>query len=156
VDRDGPTALILTRQDLVTLAGTSEGKVAQGAYVLVDADGPPQLILIGTGSEVGVCVRAAETLAADAIATRVVSMPSWELFEAQSEAYRRSVLPSDVPRLSVEAAASLGWERYANASVAIDRFGASSPGAVALENLGFTPDNVVARARDLLRGGAGI
>jgi transketolase len=83
-------------------------------------------------------------------------MPSWELFDEQSEAYRRSVLPADVPRLSVEAAASLGWERWANASVALDRFGASAPGAVALANFGFTAENVVGRAKDLLRGGAGI
>ncbi|MCU1460642.1 MAG: transketolase [Acidimicrobiales bacterium] len=155
VDRNGPTALILTRQAVPTLAGTGDGRVAMGAYVLVDADGPPRLVLIGTGSEVSVCVEAARRLVADGVATRVVSMPSWELFEEQSEAYRRSVLPVDVPRLSVEAASSVGWARYASASVALDRFGASAPGSVALANLGFTPENVVGRANDLLRGGAG-
>jgi transketolase len=156
VDRDGPTALLLTRQKVPVLEGTEEPRVALGAYVLIEAEGAPDLVLIGTGSEVAVCVAAARDLAADGIATRVVSMPSWELFEEQDESYRRSVLPRDVPRLAVEASASLGWERYADASVSIDRFGASAPGTVALENLGYTPENVAVRARDLLRGGRGV
>jgi transketolase len=153
VNRDGPTALLLTRQDVPVLAGTAEGLLARGAYVLVDSDGPPELVLIGTGSEVHVCVEAAGLLSADGVRVRVVSMPSWELFAEQEEAYRASVLPGGVKRLAVEAGVSLGWERYADASVSIDRFGASAPGTVALQNLGFTPENVAGRARDLLREG---
>jgi transketolase len=153
VNADGPTALLLTRQNVPVLPGTAEGGVAMGAYTLVEAEGDPQLILIGTGSEVSVCVEAAATLAQDDIAVRVVSMPSWELFAEQDEAYRVSVLPPAVKRLAVEAGVSIGWERYADASVSIDRFGASAPGTVALRNLGYTTENVVARARDLLREG---
>ena len=152
VNRDGATALILTRQNVPVLDGTADGALAKGAYTLVEPDGRPDLVLIGTGSEVAVCVEAAELLADDA-AVRVVSMPSWELFEEQDEAYRSSVLPRDVKRLAVEAGVSLGWERYADASVSIDRFGASAPGTVALRNLGYTAENVAARARDLLREG---
>jgi transketolase len=110
---------------------------------------------MASGSELSLCVKAHELLVKAGVKSRVVSMPSWELFDEQTEAYRRSVLPADVPRLSVEAASSVGWERYADASVALDRFGASAPGSVALANLGFTPDNVVGRAQDLLRGGKG-
>jgi transketolase len=155
VDHDGPTALILSRQKIPVLEGTERsGQVGKGAYVLVESDGPPDLVLVGTGSEVGVCVGAAALL--DDVKVRVVSMPSWELFDEQDEGYRTSVLPRDVPRLAVEAAASMGWDRYADASVSIDRFGASAPGNVALENLGFTPENVATRARDLLRGGPSV
>ncbi len=157
VNRDGPTALLLTRQNVPVLDGTAQGGVAMGAYTLVEADGDPQLVLIGTGSEVSVCVEAAALLAsgddADPVAVRVVSMPSWELFEEQDESYRASVLPAGVKRLAVEAGVSIGWERYADASVSIDRFGASAPGTVALRNLGFTAENVAARARDLMREG---
>jgi transketolase len=156
VDSDGPTALILSRQGVPVLDGTAGNEgVLRGGYVLVDAEGDAQLVLIGTGSEVHVCVEAARTLASDGIATRVVSLPSWELFAEQDDAYRHSVLPPDVPRLAVEAASPFGWERYADATVTIDRFGASAPGNVALEQLGFTPANVVTRAKALLaeRGG---
>ena len=107
-------------------------------------------MLIGTGSEVAVCVDAANELEGGGIPTRVVSMPSWELFDEQDEAYRDSVLRSDIPRLAVEAAASLGWDRWADESVSIDRFGASAPGNIALENLGYTAENVAARARALV------
>ena len=159
VNRDGPTALLLTRQNVPVLEGTAQGGVANGAYTLVEADGDPQLVLIGTGSEVSVCVEAAALLSSgddgggDPVAVRVVSMPSWELFAEQDESYRASVLPGGVKRLAVEAGVSIGWERYADASVSIDRFGASAPGTVALRNLGFTAENVAARARDLLREG---
>jgi transketolase len=107
-------------------------------------------VLIGTGSEVSVCVEAASALKDAGIAARVVSMPSWDLFAAQTQDYRDSVLPPAVPRLSVEAGATLGWERYAHASVGIDRFGASAPGAVALDKLGINATHVVAQARALL------
>jgi transketolase len=151
VDRDGPTALVLSRQTLPVLEGTAGNEgVLRGGYVLVEADGAPELALIGTGSEVHVCVEAARLLEADGVATRVVSLPSWELFSEQDEAYRESVLPPGLPRLAVEAASPLGWERYADDSVTIDRFGASAPGNVVLENLGFTPANVAMRARALL------
>ena len=150
IDRDGPTALLLTRQKVPVLEGTSEGEVERGAYVLVEADGAPQLVLVGTGSEVSVCVEAAKRLANDGIRARVVSMPSWELFAEQDEAYRDSIVPNALPRLAVEAATTFGWDRYADEAVGIDRFGASAPGEIVLENLGITPDNVAARAKALV------
>src|SRR5437868_10841950 len=122
--------------------GIAIGGLADGAYVISDFMEAVTLILIGTGSEVSVCVDAAKLLAGDGIATRVVSMPSWELFEEQDEAYRESVLPGDVPKLAVEAASPFGWERWADDTVSIDRFGASAPGATVLAELGFTGDNV--------------
>jgi transketolase len=115
-----------------------------------DGDGDADLVLIGTGSEVAVCVDAAAQLAESGLRTRVVSMPSWDLFSAQPDSYQDSVLPPEVPTLAVEAGASLGWERWADDSVTLDRFGASAPGAVALANLGFNPDNVAERARQLI------
>jgi transketolase len=148
----GPTALVLTRQSIPVLEGTAGAPVDRGAYVLVDADGgDPDLVLIGTGSEVAVCVDAAAQLADAGLRTRVVSMPSWDLFAAQPETYQDSVLPPEVPTLAVEAGASLGWDRWADDCVSLDRYGASAPGAVALANLGFTPDNVAERARQLVR-----
>jgi len=150
VDHHGPTGLVLTRQNVPVLEGTANGGLARGAYALVDPADRPKLVLIGTGSEVSVCVDAAKELERGGIPTRVVSMPCWELFEDQDEAYRDSVLPGDVPTLAVEAAASFGWDRWADESVSIDRFGASAPGKIVLENLGFTPENVAARARALV------
>ncbi|MFP5325878.1 MAG: transketolase-like TK C-terminal-containing protein, partial [Acidimicrobiia bacterium] len=154
VDSDGPTALVLSRQDVVVLDGTAERAadgVAKGAYVLQEADGEPDVVLIGTGAEVGCCVAATALLAAEDLSVRVVSMPSWELFAEQPHSYRARVLPPDVPKLAVEAGASLGWANYADDSISLDRFGASAPGTVALENLGYTPENVAARAADLVR-----
>ncbi|HEX4902917.1 MAG TPA: transketolase [Acidimicrobiales bacterium] len=150
IGADGPTALILSRQSLPTLEGTSTQGVLRGAYVLVDPGSAPDLVLVATGSEVHVCVEAAAELAADGTATSVVSMPSWNLFEAQDEAYRSSVLPAGVPTLAVEAGVSFGWERYADDSVSIDTFGHSAPGELVLEKLGYTAENVAARGRDLL------
>jgi transketolase len=151
IDRGGPTGLVLSRQNLPVLDGTDDhDRVARGAYILRDSDGDPQLVLIGTGSEVAVALVAADALASDGVACRVVSMPSWELFAEQSTEYQREVLPSSTPTLAVEAGATLGWERWADAAVGIDRFGASAPGAVALTNLGINPDNVVTHARRLL------
>jgi transketolase len=157
VESDGPTALVLSRQDVPVLEGTAEAAegVAQGGYVLVESLGAPQIILIGTGSEVSVCVEAARLLAGantGPVAARVVSLPSWDLFALQPASYRASVLLPDVPRLAVEAAASFGWERYADDVVAIDHYGASAPGQEVLDRLGYTPDNVAARARALLEG----
>jgi transketolase len=150
VDRDGPTALILTRQKVPVLDGTANGGLARGAYVLAEASGEPHVVLIGTGSEVWVCLEAAKLLRSDDIAARVVSMPSWELFEEQDEAYRDSVLLPGVPSLAVEASASLGWDRWADESVSIDRFGASAPGNIVLEKLGFTGENVAVQAKALV------
>ncbi|QRP63844.1 transketolase [Rhodanobacter sp. FDAARGOS 1247] len=155
-----PVALALTRQKVPTLdrqhhAG-AEG-LRKGAYVLSDAtDGKPSLILIASGSEVGLIVEAAQKLQADGVAVRCVSMPSWELFDAQPQAYRDEVLPPAVAaRLAVELGASQGWERYVGPNgdmLGIDRFGASAPAEVLLREFGFTVANVVARARALLAG----
>jgi transketolase len=157
VDSEGPTALILTRQDLPVLAETvdraAEG-VARGAYVLADpGDGPAQVVLIGTGSEVTLCLDAARLLAEAGTRARVVSLPSWELFALQDDAYRDEVLPPGVPTLSVEAASTFGWERYADASLGIDHFGASAPGDIVLREFGFDPVHVAALATDLLTRG---
>ncbi|MEO0532679.1 MAG: transketolase [Cyanobacteria bacterium P01_A01_bin.123] len=153
-NRKAPTLLALTRQGLPNLDGSTATKVAQGAYVLSDSDGTPDLILIGTGSEVNLCVQAAETLRAEGKKVRVVSMPSWELFDAQDAAYRESVLPKAVTkRLAVEAGASFGWYRYVGTegdTVSVDRFGASAPGGKIMEAYGFTVENVLAKAKALL------
>jgi transketolase len=147
-----PTLMAFSRQNLPNLAGSSIDAVAKGAYAVVECDGTPDLILIGTGSEVSLCVEAAAKLEGKKV--RVVSMPSWELFEAQDAAYRESVLPKAVTkRLAVEAASSFGWSKYIGTegdSVSIDRFGASAPGSVCMEKFGFTVDNVVAKAKALL------
>jgi len=151
----GPVALILTRQKLPVLAETAERAaegVRRGAYVLADASsGRPQVILIASGSEVHVALDARQLLAKEGVTARVVSMPSWELFAAQDAAYKESVLPSSVSlRVSVEAGATFGWERYVGShgrSIGLDRFGSSAPGEVNFEKLGFTPENV---AREVL------
>ncbi len=156
VDRDGPTALVLSRQDIPVLAETSAlaaDGVGHGAYVLLpggDAGGAPDIVLIGTGSEVQLCLGAARLLESDGIAARVVSFPCWDLFAAQQAGYRDNVLPPGIPRLAVEAAASFGWERYADATVSIDRFGASAPGPLNMEKFGFTSDHVAHTAREML------
>ncbi len=158
VDGDGPTALVLSRQGLPVLAEVAPlaGNLARGAYVVSD---PPagrsrDVVLVGTGSELQLCIEAAAELQGAGIAARVVSFPSWELYEEQDDAYRASVLPRhrSVPTLAVEAASSFGWDRYADETVTIDRFGASAPGAVTLDKLGFTIERVVARARALVAG----
>jgi transketolase len=150
VDSDEPVALILSRQGIPVLAETADRApegFARGGYVLADEpEGPPEVVLVGTGSEVHVCLAARQLLAGRALRARVVSLPCWEWFEAQDEAYRHQVLPPGVPRLSVEAGAAFGWERYADASVSIDTFGASAPGPIALEYFGFTPEHVAERA----------
>ena len=151
VDSDGPTLLILSRQDLPVLEGTADryADVARGAYVLQDV-ADATITLVGTGSEVWVCLDAAALLADEGIAARVVSMPSWDLFAAEPAEYREDVLDDGRPILAVEAAASFGWERWADDSVSIDRFGASGPGDEVMGMLGFTPPLVAARAKALL------
>lgn len=152
IDSDGPTALVLTRQGIPVLEGTDGDGLERGAYVLVDPpEGrAPELVLIGTGSEVQLCIGAAERLQADGTAVQVVSMPSWELFAEQTPEYQDVVLPVGVPTLAVEAGSSFGWERYADITVTHDGFGASAPGATVLAELGFTVDEVVDRAQRLL------
>jgi transketolase len=148
---DGPTALILSRQGIPVV--TDGSAVEPGGAVVREPDGRPQIVLLATGSEVALCVEAAGRLSAAGIAARVVSLPSWDRFARQSADYRDSVLPADVPVLSVEAATTFGWDRFADESIGIDRFGASAPGSVALQNLGINVDNVVAHATALVQGG---
>ncbi|MBS9391491.1 MAG: transketolase [Dolichospermum sp. WA123] len=148
------TLLAFTRQNVPNLAGTSIAGVAKGAYTIVDSQGTPDIILIGTGSEVSLCVSAAEKLTAVGKKVRVVSMPSSTLFDTQDAAYKESILPKAVTkRLSVEAASSFGWHKYVGSegdTVSIDTFGASAPGNTCLEKFGFTVDNVLAKAKALL------
>ena len=152
--RKAPTLMAFSRQNLPNLPGASIEGVAKGAYPVDDCDGTPDLILIGTGSEVSLCVEAAKELRATGTKVRVVSMPSWELFDAQDEAYRESVLPKAVTkRLAVEAGITMGWCRYVGGEgdvIGVDRFGASAPGGLVMEKFGFTVENVVSRAKALL------
>ena len=151
--RRGPTALLLTRQALPVLAGTDD--VAYGGYVLADADGRPDVILIATGSEVPLALEARAELAGRGIKARVVSLPSWELFDAQPQAYRDTILPPSVlARVAVEAGVPQGWEKYTGAFGAVvgieNRFGASAPIKVVMEKLGFTAANVAAKAAEVV------
>ncbi len=155
--RGGPVVLALTRQKLPLIDRTkyaSQEHTARGAYVLGENAAKPDLILIGTGSEVQHVIAAYEQLAAEGVKARVVSMPSWELFERQSPEYRESVFPSGTAkRLAVEAGVSMGWSAYLGhegAFIGMTRFGASAPGDVLMKEFGFTPANVVARAKKLL------
>ncbi len=160
--KNRPVALILTRQALPTFDRTkyaSAAGVARGAYILADAPSKdPQVILMGTGSEVQVCLGAYEKLVAEGIQARVVSMPSWELFEAQSPEYRDQVLPPKVTaRVAVEAGTNLGWHQYVgNVGKTITRsdFGASAPAKDLFLHFGFTADNVAAQAKSLLQSGS--
>ena len=142
---DGPTAIILSRQRLPVLRPSEAAE--KGAYVLEDGT---DIVLIGTGSEVSLCLAARDLLRERGLSARVVSMPSWELFERQPVSYREEVLPPGMPRLAVEAGVALGWSRWADATVTLDRYGASAPGEVALEQLGFSPERVAQRARELV------
>ncbi|MBP6178936.1 MAG: transketolase [Anaerolineales bacterium] len=145
--RNGPTVLALTRQNLPTLE--SSAQVEKGAYVLKDF-GTPEMILMASGSEVSLVLEAAQKLADEGRGVRVVSFPSWELFEKQDEAYRESVLPKNIQkRLAVEAGAGIGWERYAKSVISIERYGASAPAKIIFEKFGFTVENVVAKAKEL-------
>jgi transketolase len=157
--RDRPVALILSRQDLPTLdrgVFAPAGGLRRGGYVLADAPGgTPTLILLASGSEVALVVAAGEQLRARGIAVRIVSLPSWEIFDAQPREYRESVLPPSVgARLAVEAGVAQGWHRYVGDRgdvLSVERFGASAPGKVVLREYGFSVDNVCARALELLR-----
>jgi transketolase len=157
VQHDGPTLLVLTRQVVPHLdrSGAKDPGVVRGAYVLADVeDGSPDVILIGTGSEVSLCVLAQEKLKTFGVKSRIVSMPSWSLFEAQEDSYRESVLPRGIKkRVTVEAASPIGWHRWAGdegAVIGLKRFGASAPGQEVLDHLGFTADHVASAALRLL------
>ena len=150
IRRDGPTALILTRQNVPVLTATDAAAVAGGGYVVRECAGAPDVVLVATGSEVHLCVDAAELLAASGIEARVVSLPSWELFAERPAAERAAVLPTDVPRIAVEAGTSFGWERFADEVIGIDRFGASAPGGEVLRRFGFSAEAVADRVRATL------
>jgi transketolase len=157
--RHGPTLLAFTRQNVPTLDRTTFAPASgleMGAYILADlGGGDPDLILMASGSEVGLIVEAGKQLAAQSIKVRLVSFPSWELFSAQSPAYRASVLPGTIKaRLAVEAGVTMGWERWVGdngAVIGINRFGASAPAATVYQELGLTVESVVARALSLVR-----
>ena len=148
VRHDGPSALILSRQNIRVV--TDGSAVARGAGIVTDSDGEPDVILVGTGSEVEVCVDAADRLRQQGHAVRVVSLPSWDRFAEQADDFQDSIMPIGVPALSVEAATTFGWERWSDDSIGIDRFGASAPGELVLDKLGINVDNVVERATALL------
>ena len=153
---DGPVALILSRQKLPVIEPSGDGRgLSQGAYVLSDPPSEPQIILIATGSEVHAALEAQRLLAEKGIAARVVSMPSWELFEKTSKSYQDQVLPPSMrKRLAVEAGHPMGWCRWVGdegAVIGIERFGASAPGGVLMEKFGFTAENIVRKAESLLR-----
>jgi transketolase len=156
LERTGPCFFALSRQDLPVIdpaAHDSYADVSRGAYVLEDAANP-KVILIGTGSEVALAIEAAKLLAAENIPARVVSFPSWKIFDEQTDAYKASVFPRDVPKLAIEAGSTLGWWKYVGLDggvVGLDRFGASAPGPIVLEKLGFGAKNVAAKAKALLK-----
>ncbi len=157
VRQDGPTLLVLTRQAVAHLdrSGAKDPGVVRGAYVLADVEGDLlDVILIGTGSEVNLCVLAREKLKKFGVNARVVSMPSWSLFEAQDASYRESVLPRGIKkRVTVEAASPIGWHRWAGDEgvvIGLERFGASAPGQEVLDHLGFTADHVATAGLRLL------
>jgi transketolase len=157
--KEGPVALIMTRQAVPVLDRekyASSAHLAKGAYVIADSSSEkPEIILIATGSEVHPALEAYEKMRSEGIRARVVSMPSWEAFERQPEEYRRQVLPPDVlTRISIEAGATQGWHKYVGREgeiIGIDHFGASAPGEILLRNFGFTSENIVQRAKGLLK-----
>jgi transketolase len=155
--RHGPTALILTRQDLPLIARSETAPASglqRGGYILQEAGTAPDVILIGTGSEVHIALQAGKILEAKGIKARVVSLPSWELFDAQQQNYRDMVLPPAIKRrISIEAASPLGWEHYVGSegiAIGLPRFGASAPGEILYAKFGFTAENVVAKALNLM------
>jgi transketolase len=156
LERKGPAFMALSRQNLPLLDPVRqrvfEG-VRHGAYIVEQGSDSPDLLIVGTGSELWPAIRAAEELKKEGIVARVVSMPSFRIFEEQSDSYRASIFPDHLPKLAIEAGATLCWWKYVGRDgdvIGLDRFGASSPGATALEKLGFGTDNVVARAKALL------
>ena len=158
VERQEPALIALTRQNLPVLDvdryPVRQG-VPRGAYVLSEPDGDPQVVLLATGSEVSLALAAQEALAAESVRARVVSMPCWELFEAQPACYQCEVLPPGVPKVAIEAGATTGWQKWVGgdgAVIGLDRFGASAPAKTVFKELGFTVENVVATAKGLVEG----
>jgi len=151
--KNGPVVLILSRQKLPILDTAKTAGAAKGGYVLEEASGNPTLIIIATGSEVHIALKSREILENEGISTRVVSLPSWEIFDAQDADYRQSVLPADVPAISIEAGVTSGWQRYAEASIGIDHFGASAPAEVLFEKFGITAEHLADKAKRLLSAG---
>ena len=156
----GPTLLALSRQNLPVLDRSKLAPSAdarRGGYTLWESSQPPQVILMATGSEVHIALEAGETLAAQGVAVRVVSMPCWEVFEEQSKDYRESVLPPEIRlRVSIEAASTMGWHRYVGTdgvALGLDDFGASATAEVLYQKLGLTSERVVEQALQLLAGG---
>jgi transketolase len=156
LERKSPCFFAMSRQDLPVIDASKidiYNGVSKGAYIIEDA-ADPQVIIIGTGAELWPALDGAKRLASEGIRARVVSMPSWKIFEEQNQQYKNSVLPGGVPKLSIEAGATLGWWKYIGrngAAIGIDRFGASAPGKTVLEKLGFTGENVAAKAKTLLQ-----
>lgn len=149
--QDGPVALALTRQKLPVLPAEKAAQAKKGAYVLEEGSSSPRLILVASGSEVHLAMKARTVLESEGISTRVVSMPSWEVFEAQSAAYKEEVLPKAITaRVSIEAGTSFGWQKYAPVHVGRDDFGASAPAEILFEQFGFTVENVVKTAKTVL------
>lgn len=152
--KNRPVAIILSRQDLPVidrLRYADASNLKMGAYILSEPEEKPDIILIATGSEVHLALEAYESLK-DAINIRIVSMPSWELFEEQSDEYRRNVIPEDIPKISIEAGVSMGWHKYVgseNNIIGIDHFGASAPAEVILKNFGFTKERVIQRIKEI-------
>ncbi len=148
--------MALSRQDLPILDPEKRDiydGVRHGAYIVEQGGESPDLLMVGTGAELWPAIQAAAELKKDGIAARVVSMPSWKLFEEQSEAYKDSIFPDHLPKLAIEAGATLGWWKYVGRHgdvIGVDRFGASAPGAKVLEELGFGVANVVKRAKALV------
>ena len=156
--REGPVGLVLTRQKLPVIDRTRfapASMVKKGGYILADSkNDKPNVILISTGSEISICMQAWEKLTSEGIAARIVSLPSWELFEEQPIEYKQEVLPPDIhARVAVEAGSALGWRRYVGdrgTIIAMHSFGASAPAETSMEKFGFTPENIIAKARELL------
>jgi transketolase len=157
-DRDGPVCLLLTRQGVPVLDGTRlapASGLARGAYVISDPAGTPDAVVAATGSEVALALQAQDELSSEGIAVRVVSMPSWELLDTQPQPYLESLFPSGVPVVAVEAGVSFGWERFAERTVSVDRFGGSAPGAEVLQRLGMTSRAITTAVRELAGRRAG-
>jgi transketolase len=145
-----PTVIALSRQNCANLAASSADRVAQGAYVLAaPADGAPQLVLVGTGSEVQTLEAAVPLLGG--VRVQLVSMPCWELFDAQTDDYKRSVLPPGVPVLAMEALCAEGWSKYAHSVIGMRSFGCSAPAKEVQKRFGFTSENAAQKARELLQ-----
>jgi transketolase len=156
LERKSPSWFALSRQDLPVLDPDKldifDG-VSHGAYIIEKGGESPDLLIVSTGAEVWPSLKAAETLKSEGLTARVISMPSWKIFEEQTEDYKASIFPDHLPKLAVEAGATLGWWKYVGRHgdvVGLDRFGASAPGPVALEKLGFGADSIVARAKGLV------